>query len=82
MRAEAAKNRKHFRKRQWAKKFANNAGQKQAKNVVGGTGAMKGVMGSGSCQGTVKSFNAIKGWGFIVYQGADVFVHIRDSVSA
>ena len=57
-------------------------GQNQATNVVGGTGAQKGVMGSGSCQATVKSFNAMKGWGFITYEGADVFVHIRDMALA
>merc|ERR1719198_2090238 len=49
-----------------------------ATNVTGGTGAMKGVMGSGSCQGTIKSFNPVKGFGFITYEGMDVFVHIKD----
>merc|ERR1712060_371718 len=53
-------------------------GTKKASNVTGGTGAMKGVMGSGSCQGTVKSFNAMKGWGFINYMGSEIFVHARD----
>ena len=43
---------------------------------------MRGVVGNGSCQGTVKSFNVVKGWGFIVYEGADVFVHIKDCASA
>jgi len=28
--------------------------------------------------GTVKSFNDAKGWGFITYEGQDVFVHIKD----
>merc|ERR1719426_262843 len=31
-----------------------------------------------SCKGTCKSFNASKGWGFLVYDGVDVFVHIKD----
>lgn len=31
-----------------------------------------------SCQGVVKNFNDGKGWGFILYQGQDVFVHIKD----
>jgi len=53
-------------------------GSKCAKNVTGGTGAMKGVMGNGSCQGTVKSFNPNKGFGFIIYEGQDLFVHVRD----
>jgi len=53
-------------------------GTKVAKNVSGGTGAMKGVMGSGSCKGTVKSFNPHKGWGFVTYAGEDIFCHIKD----
>mmetsp|Transcript_13220 Transcript_13220/g.41731 ORF Transcript_13220/g.41731 Transcript_13220/m.41731 type:complete len:204 (-) Transcript_13220:224-835(-) len=53
-------------------------GSKKASNVSGGSGAMKGVMGGGSCQGRVKSFNPVKGFGFIEYQGADVFVHSND----
>jgi len=53
-------------------------GSKVAKNVTGGSGAMKGVMGNGSSQGTVKSFNPIKGFGFIICEGQDVFCHIRD----
>merc|ERR1740133_338593 len=31
-----------------------------------------------SCQGPVKSFNLTKGFGFIVYNGQDVFCHIKD----
>jgi len=31
-----------------------------------------------SCQGVVRSFNDSKGWGFIAYDGSDVFVHIKD----
>merc|ERR1719453_2059309 len=31
-----------------------------------------------SCKGKCKSFNAIKGWGFIDYDGVDVFVHAKD----
>eukprot|EP00927_Polykrikos_kofoidii_P037267 TRINITY_DN3139_c0_g4_i1.p1 TRINITY_DN3139_c0_g4~~TRINITY_DN3139_c0_g4_i1.p1 ORF type:complete len:308 (+),score=62.65 TRINITY_DN3139_c0_g4_i1:80-1003(+) len=30
------------------------------------------------CQGTVKSYNAAKGFGFIDYMGSDVFVHVKD----
>jgi len=53
-------------------------GSKKASNVTGGTGAMKGVMGNGSCRGVVKLFNAMKGFGFIEYEGGDVFVHVKD----
>jgi len=53
-------------------------GSKKASNVTGGSGAMKGVMGNGSCRGVVKSFNAMKGFGFIEYEGGDVFVHVKD----
>eukprot|EP00409_Alexandrium_fundyense_P005956 CAMPEP_0185910014 /NCGR_PEP_ID=MMETSP0196C-20130402/16975_1 /TAXON_ID=2932 /ORGANISM="Alexandrium fundyense, Strain CCMP1719" /LENGTH=50 /DNA_ID=CAMNT_0028630667 /DNA_START=80 /DNA_END=229 /DNA_ORIENTATION=+ len=28
--------------------------------------------------GTVKSFSDVKGWGFIDYDGTDVFVHVKD----
>lgn len=31
-----------------------------------------------SCQGPVKSFNDSKGWGFIDYEGQDVFIHVKD----
>mmetsp|Transcript_35317 Transcript_35317/g.53087 ORF Transcript_35317/g.53087 Transcript_35317/m.53087 type:complete len:255 (+) Transcript_35317:72-836(+) len=31
-----------------------------------------------SCHGKVKSFNDGKGWGFLSYDGHDVFVHIKD----
>eukprot|EP00927_Polykrikos_kofoidii_P037268 TRINITY_DN3139_c1_g1_i1.p1 TRINITY_DN3139_c1_g1~~TRINITY_DN3139_c1_g1_i1.p1 ORF type:complete len:335 (+),score=71.89 TRINITY_DN3139_c1_g1_i1:90-1007(+) len=30
------------------------------------------------CEGTVKSYNASKGFGFIDYMGSDVFVHVKD----
>jgi len=53
-------------------------GTKNAINVQGGSGAQKGVMGNGSCQGIVKSFNPMKGFGFIEYMGTDVFVHSND----
>mmetsp|Transcript_116056 Transcript_116056/g.248183 ORF Transcript_116056/g.248183 Transcript_116056/m.248183 type:complete len:193 (-) Transcript_116056:52-630(-) len=53
-------------------------GSKRASNVTGGTGPMRGVVGSGSCQGSVKSFNPVKGFGFIECQGAEVFVHVKD----
>eukprot|EP00931_Biecheleriopsis_adriatica_P024096 TRINITY_DN150_c0_g2_i1.p1 TRINITY_DN150_c0_g2~~TRINITY_DN150_c0_g2_i1.p1 ORF type:complete len:173 (-),score=53.11 TRINITY_DN150_c0_g2_i1:167-685(-) len=29
-------------------------------------------------QGTLKSYNAAKGWGFINYNGSDVFLHYKD----
>mmetsp|Transcript_18715 Transcript_18715/g.35116 ORF Transcript_18715/g.35116 Transcript_18715/m.35116 type:complete len:220 (-) Transcript_18715:126-785(-) len=29
-------------------------------------------------QGSCRSFNGLKGWGFIEYNGQDVFVHIKD----
>lgn len=35
---------------------------------------------TGNARGTVKSFNAGKGWGFIDYNGIDVFVHSADCV--
>ncbi|CAJ1359219.1 unnamed protein product [Effrenium voratum] len=55
-------------------------GQMQAGNVTGGTGVAgpggKGLQGSGSMQGTCKSFNPEKGFGFITgADGNDVFVH-------
>lgn len=31
-----------------------------------------------SCRGEVKSFNAKAGWGFISYNGTDVFLHVKD----
>jgi len=31
-----------------------------------------------SCRGEVKSFNAKAGWGFISYNGVDVFLHVKD----
>merc|ERR1719215_1242457 len=31
-----------------------------------------------SCTGVVKSFSDGKGWGFLVHEGKDVFVHIKD----
>jgi len=31
-----------------------------------------------SCQGTVKSYNAMKGWGFITYEDKDVFLHVKE----
>jgi len=44
----------------------------------GGWGGKGAAQGTGSFQGTVKSFADVKGWGFIDYQGTDVFVHIKD----
>lgn len=31
-----------------------------------------------SCTGVVKSFNDTKGWGFIVHEETDVFLHVKD----
>mmetsp|Transcript_14364 Transcript_14364/g.39409 ORF Transcript_14364/g.39409 Transcript_14364/m.39409 type:complete len:219 (-) Transcript_14364:433-1089(-) len=55
-------------------------GQMMATNVSGGTGVAmnggKGVQGTGTMQGTVKSFNPEKGFGFITGgDGADIFIH-------
>mmetsp|Transcript_12619 Transcript_12619/g.28852 ORF Transcript_12619/g.28852 Transcript_12619/m.28852 type:complete len:266 (+) Transcript_12619:92-889(+) len=33
-----------------------------------------------ACQAAVKSFNDTKGWGFIDYEGQDVFLHVKDCV--
>eukprot|EP00928_Gymnodinium_smaydae_P063543 TRINITY_DN47098_c0_g1_i1.p1 TRINITY_DN47098_c0_g1~~TRINITY_DN47098_c0_g1_i1.p1 ORF type:complete len:293 (+),score=51.03 TRINITY_DN47098_c0_g1_i1:57-881(+) len=59
--------------------------QLQAVNVVGGTGkkptGQPGAQGTGAHQGTVKSFSADKGFGFVVGpDGADVFLHIKSCV--
>lgn len=52
-------------------------GEMQAANVSGGTGKPP-KRGGGVNQGTVKSFVADKGWGFIVGpDGADIFFHQR-----
>lgn len=64
-------------------------GSYKAVNVTGGTGTMpadggKGGKGKGGAPGTgayfggVKSFNDTKAWGFIVYEGNDVFFHLKD----
>jgi len=47
-------------------------GQKCAKNI--------GVPRTGKCEGSVKSFVDKQGYGFIEYQGGDVFLHINDCV--
>jgi cold shock CspA family protein len=59
---------------------SEKSGKMQATNVTGGTGIPgpggKGIQGTGSMQGTCKSFNAEKGFGFITgADGSDVFVH-------
>ncbi|CAE8616621.1 unnamed protein product [Polarella glacialis] len=33
-----------------------------------------------SSQGTAKTFNGMKGWGFIECQGTDYFVHVKDCI--
>jgi len=48
------------------------------KGAWGGGGGAKKQTGTGACQGAVKSFNDEKGWGFITYEGTDVFVHVKD----
>mmetsp|Transcript_100362 Transcript_100362/g.288381 ORF Transcript_100362/g.288381 Transcript_100362/m.288381 type:complete len:241 (+) Transcript_100362:82-804(+) len=63
-------------------------GQMRAVNITGCTRSMddmskgwgkgKGGKGGGAHQGAVKSFNDNKGWGFITYQGQDIFLHIKD----
>jgi len=63
-------------------------GQKKALNVSGCTGAKPGggvgdsipPAGLTGCSGSVKTFNDQKGWGFINYEGADVFVHVNDCI--
>lgn len=57
-----------------------DTGKGKGKNK--GKGGALGVMGNGSCRGTVKSFNAMKGWGFIEYGDQDIFVHIRDCIGS
>merc|ERR1719188_2293457 len=52
--------------------------QKKAINITGATGAMRGVMGAGTYQGQVKSFNPAKGFGFVICEGQEIFVHARD----
>jgi len=53
-------------------------GMQTAINVSGGSAPQMGVLGNGSCTGTVKSFVSKKGYGFIDYQGRDIFVHVAD----
>ncbi|CAE8648090.1 unnamed protein product [Polarella glacialis] len=71
----------------------NKPGQMQAKNISGGSapreapGGMMGsatpVQGTGAYNGAVKSFNPMKGFGFIELEGqADVFVHAKDCVGS
>jgi len=66
-------------------------GQMRATNVVGCTRSMDDIKGggkgkgnggqgkgTGAFQGPVKSFNDMKGWGFVTLEGKDIFLHIRD----
>jgi len=66
-----------------------NQGKMIAKNVSGGTneretpgakGKGKGGAPQGAFTATVKSFVESKGYGFIDYEGQDVFLHSRDVV--
>jgi len=60
------------------------SGKLKATNVQGCTGSAEAAKGggkgkgSGGCQGTVKSYNGMKGWGFLEYNGQDVFLHVKD----
>mmetsp|Transcript_66410 Transcript_66410/g.168253 ORF Transcript_66410/g.168253 Transcript_66410/m.168253 type:complete len:307 (+) Transcript_66410:93-1013(+) len=65
------------------------SGKMIARNVLGCTGdanaaaSAKGAgkgKGSGTCHGTVKSYSGLKGWGFIDFDGVDIFLHIKDCV--
>eukprot|EP00930_Biecheleria_cincta_P030774 TRINITY_DN21330_c0_g1_i1.p1 TRINITY_DN21330_c0_g1~~TRINITY_DN21330_c0_g1_i1.p1 ORF type:complete len:235 (-),score=57.33 TRINITY_DN21330_c0_g1_i1:95-799(-) len=69
----------------------SSPGKYKAKNVSGGSatreqqdgmnGAATPVEGTGTVSGTVKSFNATKGFGFICTEdGTDVFVHSKACV--
>merc|ERR1719198_2255609 len=63
----------------------NKPGSRKAITVNGGTGKMadmkgsgKGAQGTGAFTGSVKSFSSMKAWGFILYEGTDVFFHLKD----
>lgn len=63
-------------------------GQLKSLNVTGCTGSAdgkgkgkgkgQGKAKSGKIQAVCKSFNDTKGWGFLDYQGTDVFLHVKD----
>merc|ERR1719253_137539 len=60
-------------------------GQHQAGNVSGGsggpTGGGTGVVGTGTMTGQCKSFNPMKGYGFVVGpDGTDIFLHRQSLV--
>jgi len=74
-----------------AEESPSKPGSFVAKNVVGctglpegpgGKGTVKGGSGTGQYEGSVKSFSEMKAWGFIVHEGSDVFVHLKDMVDA
>lgn len=59
----------------------------QAINVTGCTGSVERAKGKGKGKGNrdpsktsamVKSFDDVKGWGFIDHNGVDVFVHVKE----
>jgi len=61
-------------------------GSYKAVKIIGGTGESQGGKGkgkgksegTGAMTGTVKSFSDVKAWGFILYEGQDVFFHLKD----
>jgi len=65
----------------------DKTGKPNASNVQGCTGSAdaaaakgggKGAAGTGTCSGTVKSYNSEKGWGFVESNGQDVFLHVKN----
>jgi len=63
----------------------DKTGKPNASNVQGCTGSAeaakgggKGAAGTGTCAGTVKSYSGEKGWGFVEYNGQDIFLHIKN----
>eukprot|EP00446_Apocalathium_sp_SHHI-4_P068838 CAMPEP_0177527690 /NCGR_PEP_ID=MMETSP0369-20130122/51788_1 /TAXON_ID=447022 ORGANISM="Scrippsiella hangoei-like, Strain SHHI-4" /NCGR_SAMPLE_ID=MMETSP0369 /ASSEMBLY_ACC=CAM_ASM_000364 /LENGTH=206 /DNA_ID=CAMNT_0019008071 /DNA_START=80 /DNA_END=700 /DNA_ORIENTATION=+ len=64
----------------------DKTGKPNASNVQGCTGSAdaaakgggKGAAGTGTCSGTVKSYNGEKGWGFVESNGQDFFLHVKN----
>jgi len=56
-------------------------GTGQPAPTKGGKGGGKAPMaGTGACKGLVKSYSEQKAWGFLTYEGQDVFFHVKDMV--